>query len=65
MIELQLLIEGLVWSSDWCGDEVGYDAEIVGLYTKSIGEDDDERILNFYIDMDTYKVLDMWIDPED
>lgn len=67
MIELQLTIDGLGWSSDWNGYEVGYDnVDVVGLYTKRIEDDqDNEKVINFYIDMDTNRVLDMWIDLEE
>lgn len=51
----------LVWSSGWSGDEIGYpDTEVVGLYSQ---ERDDGRY-SFYIDIETYKVLDFWKDEE-
>ena len=45
----------LAQSSDWNGDEVGYpESEVVGLYSQ---ERDDGRY-SFYLDMETYQVLD-------
>jgi hypothetical protein len=42
----------LVWSSDWSGDEVGYDdVELVGLYQLKHADYD------FYIDMSTMEIL--------
>ena len=52
-------LDNLRWSSDWGGDEVGYsESEVVGLYSQE--RDDGEY--NFYIDMETGKVLDFWKD---
>lgn len=63
MIELQLTIDGLGWSSDWNGYEVGYDnVDVVGLYSKRM---DDDRVISFYIDMDTNRILDIWQEPEE
>ena len=51
----------LVWSSDWNGYEVGYpESEVVGLYL----QERDEGCYNFYIDMETYKVLEFWKDED-
>ena len=51
----------LVWSSDWNGDEVGYpESEVVGLYL----QERDDGIYSFYLDMETYKVLDFWKDED-
>ena len=51
----------LVWSSDWNGYEVGYpEVEVVGLYL----QERDEGCYNFYLDMETYKVLDFWKDED-
>ena len=50
-------LTNLVWSSDWIGDEVGYpELEIVGLYS----QERDDGWYSFYLDMETYKVLDFW-----
>lgn len=49
-----VLFEDLIWSSDWNGDEVGYDElNVVGLY---ILKDTD---FGFYIDMDTMRILEV------
>ena len=51
----------LVWSSDWNGDKVGYpESEVVGLYLQKR----DDGIYSFYLDMETYKVLDFWKDED-
>ena len=51
----------LVWSSDWNGYEVGYpELEVVGLYLL----EKDDGCYNFYLDMETYKVLDFWKDED-
>ena len=48
----------LHWQSDWNGDEVGYDTDsVVGLY--STGK------AYFYIDMETYEILEMYIEIDD
>lgn len=58
---VQIELTDLVWSSDWNGDEVGYpDTEVVGLYSQ---ERDDGRY-DFYLDIETGKVLDFWKDEE-
>lgn len=59
MINMNVTIEliDLAWSSDWNGDEVGYpESEIVGLYS----QERDDGSYSFYIDMETYEVLDFW-----
>ena len=49
----------LAWSSDWNGDEVGFpNSEVVGLYS----QERDDGGYSFYLDMETYKVLDFWKD---
>lgn len=63
MINILSTIEliNLAWSSDWNGDEVGYpEVGVVGLYS----QERDDGIYNFYIDMETDKVLDFWKDEE-
>jgi len=63
MITLILTMDGLVWQSDWNGDEVGFDEiEIVGLYQKTL---ETGTCINFYIDMNGGHVLDMWIDDDE
>ena len=43
------------WSSDWNGDEVGYDdVDVVGLYTMKAYP------INVYIDVMNGKILDAW-----
>ena len=57
-----LHLDNLVWQSDWNGDEVGFDdVAIVGLYSQ---ERSDEKTYNFYIDMETMRILDFWVDEE-
>lgn len=52
----------LAWSSDWNGDEVGYpEAGVVGLYS----QERDDGSYSFYIDMETYVVLDFWKEEEE
>ena len=54
-------LTNLVWSSDWNGDEVGYpESEVVGLYS----QERDDGSYSFYIDMETYKVLDFGKEDE-
>lgn len=63
MFDMLLSIEltNLGWSSDWGGDEVGYpESEVVGLYS----QERDDGCYSFYIDMETYKVLDFWKDED-
>ena len=43
----------LGWSSDWNGDEVG-------LYS----HERDDGSYSFYLDTETYKVLDFWKDED-
>ena len=58
---LSIELTDLAWSSDWIGYEVGYpDSEVVGLYSQ--GRYDGRY--GFYIDMETYKVLDFWKDQD-
>ena len=63
MFDMLVSIEltDLIWSSDWNGGEVGYpESAVVGLYSQ-------ERVdgrYSFYIDMETYKVLDFWKDED-
>ena len=58
---VQIKLTDLMWSSDWDGYEVGYpESEVVGLYWQ---ERDDGRY-SFYLDIETYKVLDFWKDEE-
>lgn len=50
----------LLWSSDWDGEDVGFeDVSVVGLYRLKNTE------LYFYIDMETNKILAGWEDLED
>lgn len=64
MINILSKIEltNLAWSSDWNGDEVGYpDVGVVGLYS----QERDDGSYSFYIDMETYVVLDFWKEEEE
>ena len=55
-------LTNLAWSSDWNGDEVGYpESDVVGLYS----QERDDGVYSFYIDVETYKVLDFWKDEEE
>lgn len=61
MIELtvQTLLTNLRWSSDWNGEDVGFDdVPVVGLYT----QERDDGDYSFYIDMETNDLLDFWKD---
>lgn len=50
-------LKELHWLSDWDGDDVGYDERgVIGLY--SYGK------INMYIDMETYEVLEIWLEEE-
>lgn len=53
--------DDLIWSSDWDGYKVGYDnINTVGLYRlKDIPE------IAMYIDIDNFKILEVWVDDED
>ena len=51
--------EDIYWSSDWNGDEVGYDdIDVVGLYSLK------DWSVYFYIDVSTMEILEAWLDPE-
>ena len=51
----------IAWSRDWNGDEVGFpESAIVGLYS----QERDDGSYSFYIDIETFKVLDFWKDEE-
>ncbi|MCA1064836.1 hypothetical protein QTG56_24830 (plasmid) [Rossellomorea sp. AcN35-11] len=59
MTEL-ILNKDLIWSSDWCGEEIGYEhISIVGLYLTR------ETEIQFYIDMDSLEILEAWTFDED
>ena len=50
-------LKELHWLSDWDGGAVGYDERgVIGLY--SYGK------INMYIDMETYEVLEIWLEEE-
>lgn len=58
-----VLLDELVWQSDWNGDEVGFDdVDVVGLYRQ---ERFDELVYYFYIDMADNVILDFWCEPEE
>ena len=55
-------LEGLQWSSDWDGEELGYDdSEIVGLYYNELSD----GTYGYYIDMETMELLEYWKEEED
>ena len=57
-----ITLTNLAWSSDWNGDEVGYpEVGVVGLYS----QERDDGTYSFYIDMETYVVLDFWKEEEE
>ena len=59
---VEFTISDCIWSSDWNGYEVGFDdIDIVGLYSKEVPS----GIVNFYINIETGEVLDVWLDNED
>lgn len=52
----------LRWSSDWNGDEVGYDhIPVVGLYFFTY----EDKEYGVYIDTESGKALDVWDDEEE
>ena len=64
MIDMLVLVEltNLAWSSDWNGYEVGYpESGVVGLYS----QEREDGVYSFYLDMETYKVLDFWKEVEE
>ena len=53
----------MLWSSDWNGEEVGYpESTIVSLYT---AENEEGKTLYLYVDIESNKILDFWIDDEE
>ena len=47
------------WSSDWNGDEVGFDdINVVGLYSVL------DSSISYYVDTETGYVLDAWTDED-
>lgn len=55
--------KGLNWSSDWNGCECGFDSiPVIGLYT-TINQDG--KTLNLYIDTETGKIVDFWMDEDE
>ena len=64
MIDMLVSVEltNLAWSSDWNGYEVGYpESGVVGLYS----QEREDGLYLFYLDMETYKVLDFWKEVEE
>lgn len=58
-MEVWMDFEDLLWSSDWMGEEVGFeDVNIVGLY--SVKDSD----IDLYIDMETMKILQIFCNNE-
>ena len=48
------------WSSDWNGDEVGFDdVDIVGLYSLP------DLKISYYVNVKNGCVLDAWVDDDD
>ena len=68
---MYLKFKNLRWSSDWNGDEVGYDdIDVVGLYSFTLnsycrdnGYSDKE--VNMYINVENGEVLEAWIYQDD
>lgn len=47
------------WSSDWNGDEVGFDdVNVVGLYSVL------DTSISYYVDTENGYVLDAWVDDD-
>ena len=58
----KFFISDCVWSSDWNGYEVGFNSiSVVGLYTKEVPS----GTVNFYINVETGEVLDIWLDVDE
>ena len=50
----------ICWSSDWNGDEVGFDdIDVVGLYSLK------DRSVYFYLDISNGNVLEAWLEEEE
>ena len=48
------------WSSDWNGDEVGFDdVDVVGLYSVP------DSLISYYVDTENGYVLDAWVDEDE
>lgn len=48
------------WSSDWNGDEVGFDdVDVVGLYSVP------NSVISYYVDTENGCVLDAWVEDEE
>lgn len=57
--DLKIMLEDLIWQSDWNGDEVGFDdVEVVGLYSN---QRSDGKEYYYYIDMEKMIILDFWV----
>ena len=60
--DLKIMLEDLIWQSDWNGDEVGFDdVEVVGLYSH---ERSDGKVYSYYIDIDKMIILDFWVEED-
>jgi len=60
--DLKIMLEDLIWQSDWNGDEVGFDdVEVVGLYSN---QRSDGKVYSYYIDMEKMIILDFWIEED-
>lgn len=54
---LSVSLEGLIWQSDWNGDEVGFpDVSVVGYYCNEIDGD----YYGYYIDTEAGRLLSFW-----
>lgn len=68
---MYLKFKNLRWSSDWNGDEVGYDdVDVVGLYSFTLDSylmdnDYSEKEVHMYINTENGEVLEAWIYQDD
>ena len=68
---MYLKFKNLRWSSDWNGDEVGYDdIDVVGLYSftldsYSMDNGYSDKEVNMYINTENGEVLEAWIYQDD
>ena len=61
-MELKIRLEGLVWQSDWDGEEVGFpEIGVIGYYTSPM----EDYTLTLYIDMSDMRIVDLWVNHDD
>ena len=62
MEEVSLKLTDISWSSDWEGEEVGFDdVESVGLFT---GYDKNDNLYSFYFNYYSGQILELWLDND-